>query len=92
MILEKIKFFCSNFDLFPWREAMKSIILDGEGSVALRGARHKEGLTQKQLASKLGKSVLQQHISEMERGLRTISVPMAKKLGQVLNISYKIFL
>ena len=75
-----------------WRTVLKDVIVDGEGAAALRGARHKEGYTQKQLAAKLGKSILQQHISEMERGLRTISVSMAKKLGKVLKINYKVFL
>ena len=34
----------------------------------------------------------QRHISEMENGKRPIGKEMAKRLGKVLNISYKVFL
>lgn len=56
----------------------------------LCGLRTREGLTQKQLASNLG--IRQHHVSEMESGKRTISVDMAKKIGELYNISYKVFL
>ena len=76
-----------------WREVSKDIIdeLSEIGSV-LRGLRIREGLTQNQLADKLGSSVKQSHISEMERGRRTIGKDMAKKLARVLGTSYRMFL
>lgn len=59
--------------------------------VALRGARGKEGLTQKQLAFMVG--IAQHHISEMENGKRPIGKETAKKLAEALNVSdYRIFL
>jgi ribosome-binding protein aMBF1 (putative translation factor) len=56
----------------------------------LRGARHREGLTQAQLAIKIG--VKPSHISEMEKGKRPMGKDMAKRLGKALNTSYRVFL
>ncbi len=58
--------------------------------VALRGARGKEGLTQKQLAEKTG--IAQHHISEMENGKRPIGKETARKLATVLRVDYRVFL
>jgi len=57
---------------------------------ALRGARSREGLTQAQLAAIVG--VKPTHISAMERGKRPIGKEMAKRLGKVFRIGYKVFL
>lgn len=56
----------------------------------LRGARHREGLTQAQLAAKIG--VKPSHISEMEKGKRPMGKDMAKRLAKALNTSYQVFL
>ena len=58
--------------------------------VALAGARTKEGVTQVQLARMTG--IPQRHISEMEHGKRAIGKERAKKLAEVLNIDYHVFL
>ena len=58
--------------------------------VALRGARGKEGMTQKELAKKLG--IPQGNLSQMENGKRPIGKAMAKRLARVLNIGYRVFL
>jgi plasmid maintenance system antidote protein VapI len=42
------------------------------------------------MAEKLG--IRQHHISEMEKGARSISVEMAKRIGKTFDISYKVFL
>jgi DNA-binding XRE family transcriptional regulator len=70
----------------PWEQAFP----DYNASVALRGARHKESLTQKELAKLMG--ISQHHISEMENGKRPIGKDMAKKLSQILHVSYRVFL
>jgi ribosome-binding protein aMBF1 (putative translation factor) len=59
-------------------------------SEVLRGARYREGLTQKQLAAKVGVKV--SHISEMERGKRPIGKEMARRLAKALNADYRVFL
>jgi len=63
---------------------------DFNPSVALRGARKKEALTQRDLARLLGVSLLT--ISEMEQGKRPIEKDLAKRLGKVLKINYRVFL
>jgi DNA-binding XRE family transcriptional regulator len=69
-----------------WREVFPGF----EGGLALRGARKREALTQKQLAGLLG--VSQTHISEMEHGKRPIGKEMAKRLARVLKVNYRVFL
>ncbi|MDL2260391.1 helix-turn-helix domain-containing protein [Deltaproteobacteria bacterium OttesenSCG-928-K17] len=56
----------------------------------LRGLRTREGITQKQMAEAL--NIRQHHISEMEKGTRSISLDMAKRIGETFNTSYKVFL
>ena len=63
---------------------------DFNGSVALRGARKREALTQKELAQLVG--VNQTHISEMEHGKRPIGKDMARRLAKVLKVNYRVFL
>jgi plasmid maintenance system antidote protein VapI len=73
----------------PWREAFPELE-QNESGVMLRGARTKEGLTQRELAER--SSIPQRHISEMENGKRPIGKERAKKLASVLDVSYKVFL
>jgi len=49
-----------------------------------------EHWTQKQLAEKLG--IPWQHISNMERGSRPISISMARRLGKVFGCSPELFI
>ena len=56
----------------------------------LKLLRTRDNLTQAELAEKLCINV--QNVSGMERGVRPISVAMAKKLGTVFNTNYKKFL
>ena len=71
-----------------WRE----VFPDFGPHIALRGARKREGLTQDQLAQKLGEGVTQSNVSEMEAGKRPIGKAMAKKLGRALEMNWRIFL
>ena len=73
-------------DLLTWEEAFPEI---GPGDI-LQGARDREGLTQTELAAKIG--VKPHHISEMEKGKRSIGKDMAKRLAKALNTGYKVFL
>ncbi len=58
--------------------------------MALRGARVKEGVTQRELAARLG--ITQGNLSRMETGKRPIGKGMAKRLGQALNLDPRVFL
>jgi DNA-binding XRE family transcriptional regulator len=82
--------FVDTSDSVPWREAFPEYKDEDLPSVCLRGSRHKEGLTQRQLSDITG--IPQRHISEMENGKRSIGKEMAKRLGKALNIGYKVFL
>lgn len=55
----------------------------------LRKIREDEGLTQEQLAEKVG--VVRTTISNIECGLSLPSVPTAKAIGEVLNFDWKDF-
>jgi transcriptional regulator with XRE-family HTH domain len=74
----------------PWRECFPAWSDAQLPGVALAGARHKEGLTQMQLAQATG--ISQRHISEMEHGRRLIGETHAKKFAEVLQIDYRVFL
>lgn len=62
----------------------------GRAGAALQGARHKEGLTQVELAEKL--RISQADLSKMEHGKRSIGKRMARKLAHTLKVDYRIFL
>jgi len=57
---------------------------------AILGLRLREGLTQEQLARRLG--IKRTNLSEMENGKRPIGKNMAKRLAEVLKTNYKVFL
>ncbi len=62
-----------------WRERMRN----RPGNL-LAGYRHRENLTQAELAAKIG--VPQSHISRMESGRMPITPDMARRLGSALNM------
>lgn len=66
------------------------VFSDVTPATMLKGLRGKEGITQAELAEKLG--VTQNMISDMESGKRNISINMAKRIGEVFHIPYKLFL
>ena len=74
----------------PAKSVFPALFDNVEGpSIVLKGARLRENLTQLQLAKKLG--IRQHHLSEMENGKRTIGKEMAKKLGEILNANWRVF-
>jgi hypothetical protein len=77
-------------DALPWRALFPEIGEESSPAVALRGARGKEGLTQKELSEKTG--IPQSHISEMENNKMSIGKERAKRLGKALQVSYRVFL
>ena len=58
----------------------------------LRAYRENRGLTQKEIARKLGGGTLKQHVSAMEHGRRPISKVVAKKLAVIFGASPARFL
>ena len=70
--------------------AFEELFPDFHAGNALRGARTREGLTQAQLAERVGVKI--HHISEMENSKRPICKEKAKRLSKALNIGYRVFL
>jgi DNA-binding XRE family transcriptional regulator len=68
----------------------EEIFPEAHPGMILRGCRGRDEMTQKELAEKLG--IAQTRVSEMESGTRSISVKMAKKLAEIFETSYKVFL
>jgi ribosome-binding protein aMBF1 (putative translation factor) len=56
----------------------------------LRGARYREDISQRQLSKLTGVSV--QNLSAMENGRRPIGKEMAKRLGETLNVDWRLLL
>lgn len=79
-----------NEEFMAWREAFPEITEENLPGACLRGARYKEGMTQRQLAEITG--IPQRHISEMENAKRPIGKRNAKLFATVLNSNYKVFL
>ncbi|NGX46099.1 MAG: hypothetical protein K940chlam2_01281 [Chlamydiae bacterium] len=75
----------------PWREVAKENIEEfTEVGLAVRGARLKAEITQRELADAIG--VKAHHISEMEHGKRSIGKEMAKRLAKFFKVDYRLFL
>jgi hypothetical protein len=72
-----------------WRKSFPEL-QGNEPGVFLAGARHREGLTQRELAA--GSGIPQRHISEMENGKRPIGKKNAKVLATILGADYRAFL
>jgi len=70
--------------------SMEEIFPDLHSGSAIRGLRYREGMTQAQLAGKIGVKI--RHVSEMEKGRRQIDKETAKRLAKALNTTYKVFL
>ncbi len=61
-----------------------------EAGSILKGERYSTGMTQSELAEKLG--VDQADISKMESGMRPVGKAMAKRLAKVFRTDYRVFL
>lgn len=68
----------------------EKVLPDSQPGKILRGLRYRDGKSQKWLAEKLG--MKQPNVSAMEKGERPIGKALAKKLGELFDISYKVFL
>ena len=86
----KLMGFVDTSDSVPWRETYPECAEKQLIGKVLAGARHREGMTQIQLAEKTG--IPQRHLSEMEHGKRTIGKKNAKLFAKALNTDYRVFL
>jgi len=75
-------------DSTPWEElAADRIAKYKKAGLALRGARGREGMSQKTLAKKSG--ISQENISKIENGKRIVGEKVAKKLAKPLRMYWK---
>lgn len=73
----------------PWREVFPPISREKEPGRMLAAAMDREDVTQEKLAYILGLPV--ETITQMVNGDLVITESMAKSLGEVLYIDYKVF-
>ncbi len=71
-----------------WYKELKAKMTPGD---SLRIYREQRGLTQKKMGEMLG-GVPRQHISNMERGIRAISLKTARKLAKIFDVSVEKFI
>jgi DNA-binding XRE family transcriptional regulator len=77
--------------MINWRTAFTDLIDKfSEAGATLRGLRMRDGLTQKELAQKMG--ISQANISKMEHGKRPIGDVLAKKFASFFHTDYRVFL
>ena len=62
----------------------------GEPGVLLRGLRFREGLSQNEFAKKMNMS--QANLSAIENGRRSIGKILAKRISEVFDVDYRMFL
>ena len=72
-----------------WRDAFPEFASNEPGT-CLAAARHKKSLTQVTLSDLT--EIPRRHISEMENGKRPIGKKTAKKMAEVLDVDYRVFL
>ena len=90
--LRKLEDFLEKYgesDSIPWEELAKDRIAKYKKSgLALRGARFREGLSQKQLSKRTG--ISQENISKMENGQRVVGREVGRKLAKALHIDVEL--
>ncbi|MBS0616156.1 MAG: helix-turn-helix transcriptional regulator [Verrucomicrobia bacterium] len=91
MCEEWAKLITSWEDAIPWEKvSAKNLVRYKKAGIVLRGARYREGLSQKQLAHRCG--ISQENLSRMENGKRGIGEKVAKKLAKILHIKTRLLL
>lgn len=78
-----------NTDSVSWRDVFLEFASNEPGT-CLAAARHKKNLTQVILSDRTG--IPRRHISEMENGKRPIGKMTARKMAEVLDVDYRVFL
>lgn len=62
----------------------------GEPGVLLRGLRFREGLSQNEFAKKMNMS--QANLSAIENGRRSVGKVLAKRISEIFDVDYRLFL
>jgi DNA-binding XRE family transcriptional regulator len=73
-------------ELFTFEE----VFPDAHPGKVVHGFRVRDGITQEELANRLG--IKQHHVSEIETGKRSITIEMAKRFAKSFGTDYRVFL
>jgi ribosome-binding protein aMBF1 (putative translation factor) len=83
--------------LTPWEEATpwENVAADRlakykKAGLVLRGARYREGISQKELARRC--NISQDNLSKIENGKRVVGEKVAKRLAEALHFDYRLLL
>ena len=89
-VVENLKDY--QYEIPSWRDVAKGKISEsgGESAYMVRAARESAGMTQVELANRL--EIPQPNLSAIESGRRSIGKALAKKLGKVFGLDYRVFL
>jgi len=79
-------------EALPWRDIAAARIKSagGESAHMVKTSREMAGLTQTDLAKRLG--MPQANVSQIETGRRSVGKALAKKLAKVFGVDYRVFL
>lgn len=90
-IIEKYKIKDENKNHLSIEDVFGDLInKHGEPSLLLKGLRHREGLSQIELAKIL--NISQTNLSAMENGRRVIGKELAKRMAEQFEVDYRNFL
>ncbi|OGT46866.1 MAG: hypothetical protein A3E82_05595 [Gammaproteobacteria bacterium RIFCSPHIGHO2_12_FULL_38_11] len=90
-IIEKYKIASNDTDASTIDEVFSDLFKQyGKQGVLLKGLRHKEGLSQIDLAEML--DITQSNLSAMENGRRSIGKEIAKRIEKKFGLDYRLFL
>ena len=70
--------------------SIEEVFPDAHPGKVVHGFRVRDGITQVELANRMG--IKQHRISEIETGKRPITIEMAKRLAQFFDTDYRVFL
>ncbi len=79
-------------EALPWRNfaAARIKAAGGESAHMVRSSREIAGMTQTELAKRLG--MPQANVSQVETGRRSVGKTLAKRLAKIFNVDYRVFL
>ena len=70
--------------------SIEEVFPDAHPGNVVHGFRVRDGITQAELANRMG--IKQHRISEIETGKRPVTIEMAKRLAQSFDTDYRVFL
>ncbi|MBA2648458.1 MAG: helix-turn-helix transcriptional regulator [Legionella sp.] len=90
-VIDQYKVVPEKDDYMSIEDTFRDLINEhGESGVLLKGLRSREGLSQIEFAKKI--NITQTNLSAIENGRRTIGKELAKRIAEIFEVDYRIFL